>query len=72
MYFIQLIIISIFLLGILATGWPTRRGKMIYLLIIIAIIGSIIFYKITNSILATVLYGVYSTFVIYITSLLLV
>lgn len=45
---------------------------MVYLLIVVAIVCLIAYYKMTNSILGTVLYGVYSTFVIYITSLLLV
>lgn len=45
---------------------------MIYLLIVIAIICSIIFYKITSSILVTILYMIYALFIVYTTSLLLV
>lgn len=45
---------------------------MIYLLLATAIICSIIYYKMTGSLLATALYGIYSIFIIYVTSLLLV
>lgn len=43
---------------------------MIYLLLAIAIICSIIYYKITKSFLATILYDIYAAFIIFIISLL--
>lgn len=45
---------------------------MIYLLLAIAIICVIVYYKMTGSLLATVLYGIYAISIIYVTSLLLV
>ena len=53
-------------------GTTYQEGKMIYLLLTIAIICVIVYYKMTGSLLATVLYGIYAISIIYVTSLLLV
>jgi hypothetical protein len=45
---------------------------MIYLLLAIATICVIVYYQMTGSLLATVLYGIYAISIIYVTSLLLV